>query len=232
MKLMLMGLPQLSHHYQNELYEGYPVQYLDHTAKLSQLKPGEFAAGHIYHSEGWANILRQLKMKQLFLYRDPRDIVVSYAHFIVNKYHYHPLHAHLKQCKSWKERYKAFIIGVQKQEIKYPHIGNWLNQFTGWLPDSHTMPIRFEDLVLSRESLREKLEEVIVYLWEGRKLPMALPAMLDRMEENATPEKSLTFRSGRIGNWKSEFDGEVRRMFKEVAGQHLIQLGYEKDFNW
>jgi hypothetical protein len=232
MKLMLMGLPSLSHHYQNELYEGYPVQYLDHSAKLSKLKSGEFGAGHIYHSEGWAQILRELKMKQLFLYRDPRDIVVSYAHFIIDKYPYHHLHPYLKECKTWKERYLAFIIGVRNPQIQYPSIGKWIDQFTGWLSDPSTMSIRFEDLVLNRDSLRGKLEEIILYLWDGKKLPMPLPVMIRQMEESSAPQKSLTFRSGKIGNWRSVFDAEVKQRFKEVAGQHLIQLGYEKNYNW
>ena len=41
-----------------------------------------------------------------------------------------------------------------------------------------------------------------------------------------------TFRSGKIGSWKTEFDSENIKKFKELAGESLIKLKYEKDLNW
>ena len=43
---------------------------------------------------------------------------------------------------------------------------------------------------------------------------------------------SSNFRSGKIGNWKEEFDSTNIAKFKEMAGQSLITLKYEKDLNW
>ena len=41
-----------------------------------------------------------------------------------------------------------------------------------------------------------------------------------------------SFRKGSIGSWKQYFTQEHKQAFKEVAGQLLIDLGYEKDLNW
>ena len=40
------------------------------------------------------------------------------------------------------------------------------------------------------------------------------------------------FRKGVAGDWESVFTEEDRRVFKEIAGDLLIELGYEKDNNW
>ena len=43
---------------------------------------------------------------------------------------------------------------------------------------------------------------------------------------------SSNFRSGKIGNWKKEFDSSNIDKFKKTCGKSLIRLGYEKDMNW
>lgn len=42
----------------------------------------------------------------------------------------------------------------------------------------------------------------------------------------------MTFRKGQTGGWKKHFTSDQKKLFKKVAGQLLIDLGYEKDFNW
>ena len=41
-----------------------------------------------------------------------------------------------------------------------------------------------------------------------------------------------TFRTGQIGSWKYYFNKKHKKVFKKIAGQLLIDLGYEKDFEW
>ena len=40
------------------------------------------------------------------------------------------------------------------------------------------------------------------------------------------------FRSGKIGNWKTEMSKKQIEMCKELLGPSLIELGYEKNMNW
>jgi len=40
------------------------------------------------------------------------------------------------------------------------------------------------------------------------------------------------YRKGIAGDWKNHFRDEDKRIFKEIAGDLLIQLGYEKDLDW
>ena len=44
--------------------------------------------------------------------------------------------------------------------------------------------------------------------------------------------KTSTFRKGQIGNWKNIFGRAEIDLFKELTGNLLIELGYEKTKNW
>ena len=41
-----------------------------------------------------------------------------------------------------------------------------------------------------------------------------------------------TFRKGQIGAWKKHFKEHHKQAFKAIAGQLLVDLGYETDFDW
>jgi hypothetical protein len=56
--------------------------------------------------------------------------------------------------------------------------------------------------------------------------------ILNSLETSINPKKSPTFRSGKTGEWKKHFTDEHKKIFKEVAGDLLVKLGYEKDNNW
>ena len=46
------------------------------------------------------------------------------------------------------------------------------------------------------------------------------------------PKKSHTFRLGKTGGWKEYFTEEHKKLFKDVAGDLLVRLGYEKNDDW
>jgi sulfotransferase 6B1 len=75
------------------------------------------------------------------------------------------------------------------------------------------------------------LEAIIRYL-EIENDSKRLNPMIEKMQSNVSPIKSPTFRKGQAGIWKKEFDEEIKNHFKNVAGGLLIELGYEKDYDW
>jgi len=56
--------------------------------------------------------------------------------------------------------------------------------------------------------------------------------ILDSLESSINPAKSPTFRSGKTGEWKKYFTEEHRKIFKDVAGDLLVRLGYESNNDW
>jgi hypothetical protein len=59
-----------------------------------------------------------------------------------------------------------------------------------------------------------------------------IEACMELMAAQVAPQKSHTFRSGKKSGWRSEFTAEHRKQFDAVAGDLLIELGYESDHSW
>ena len=90
--------------------------------------------------------------------------------------------------------------------------------------------MRFEDLIHRRRETLGKITDH--FLNRVDSLPTAREQIIDALEANIDPKRSPTFRSGKTGNWKEHFTEEHKKLFKEVAGDVLVRLGYEKNNIW
>jgi hypothetical protein len=55
---------------------------------------------------------------------------------------------------------------------------------------------------------------------------------VQKVMEAIQPRKSPTFRKGKSGEWRSLFTDQHKKLFKQVTGELLTVLGYEKDGGW
>jgi hypothetical protein len=230
---IVSAMPTMKLNANGQFYEGYTQQISDHRLRLSMMKPCEFGAGHVYHSSEWAKMIQGLGHRHIFLSRDPRDIVVSFAYFIADRYPQHELHPYFKyELKTQKQRYLALIQGIRNSQLQYPDIVEWMDRFIGWAYDKRTLHITYEQLMSSVHQRQSTLFRLATYVWSGYNPPMPIAQMVNKMNANMNPQRSYTFRKGGIGNWRKEFDEETKSIFKQKAGKLLIQLGYEKDHIW
>jgi hypothetical protein len=99
-----------------------------------------------------------------------------------------------------------------------------------WLEEPTTLCIRFEDLINQREkTLNQMLDQLEK---TGFKIPTPRAEAINILVDAIQPNKSHTFRSGKTGGWKEHFTPQHKALFKDVAGDLLVRLGYEKDNNW
>jgi len=99
-----------------------------------------------------------------------------------------------------------------------------------WLEQPRVMCLRFEDLINNRDHiLNAMLNEVES---TGYKIPTARAKALEILVEAIQPKKSHTFRLGKTGGWREHFTAEHKKLFKDVAGDLLVKLGYEKNNAW
>jgi hypothetical protein len=66
----------------------------------------------------------------------------------------------------------------------------------------------------------------------GYKIQPPREKALAVLVEAIQPKKSHTFRSGKAGGWKQYFTEEHKNLFKNVAGDLLVKLAYEKNNDW
>ncbi len=232
LRQIIFGMPHIKHKNTDlVLYEGRIEHHKDHFNKLRQLKPNEFLVGHIYYSQKWANMLQRLGMKHIFISRDLRDVIVSLHYYILAHLPNHPLYGYFKRASTTrKERYMALIKGMD--EYNYPNINQYFNEFKGWLEDPDTLTVTYEELMISQNSRRNAISKIANYLWKDLQPSTPIANTIKEMERSINPGKSPTFRKGQIGNWREEFDEDIKQAFKHVAGDILIQQGYEKDDRW
>lgn len=231
LRQLLMGLPGVNHNWDDHWYfEGHPHQIQEHKRRLKTLQKNECGFGHVFHSEEWLTMLNDLRMKRIFLYRDPRDVVVSYVYYVINTLQTDVFYPYLSRCSSQLDRYRAIIEGFQDGAISRPGIKEWYERFMKWAEDDQALVIKFEDLI-GKHNVKE-YERVITYLYPSINDDSIIQLLIKGMKDNVKPKESLTFRKGKVGSWRDEFNEELKQVMRKHAGQLLIDLNYETSLEW
>lgn len=66
----------------------------------------------------------------------------------------------------------------------------------------------------------------------GLFLNCPLPEAIQKIEVRFNPQRSPTFRKGKVGGWRESFTDKHKQLFKEVSGDLLLRLGYEQGEDW
>jgi hypothetical protein len=196
---------------------------------------GMFVTAHARFHPVLQDLLRELRFRQILLLRDPRDVVVSSMFFTKRGpgIQHHKYYA--EALKSDQERIMATIRGFGRDvgtDRPRASIGERFEEYTPWLDDPSTLVVRFEDLVGPRgggDSERQ-LDE-IKRIGDFVERPLS-HGEAQQIAQKMYSKGSLTYRKGIVGDWRNYFTEDHRRVFKEVAGDVLIRLGYEKDMDW
>lgn len=194
--------------------------------------PGEIVRGHLYYDASHAAELAQKNVVHYFVYRDPRAIVVSEAHYLREMNRWHRLAKYFRELESLDEAIMQSITGFDPPVpgIDYPNIAARFADYHGWLRRDDCLAIRFEDL--ASEKRPEIVRQMAEFYARRCANPPDIEACAAAMTACIAPEKSHTFRSGKKAGWRNEFTAEHRRRFDELAGDLLIDLGYESNHDW
>jgi hypothetical protein len=194
--------------------------------------PGEIIRGHLYHEPLYADELAKRHTVNYFIYRDPRDVVVSEAHYLRDMNRWHKLHRYFRQAATMEDAIMLSINGLDPPVpgIPYPDIAARFNRYVGWLGRDDCLSIRFEDLVSERQP--ELIRQIADFYAPRTLTPFDVNAAVATMSTLIAPQKSHTFRSGKKAGWEREFTPSHRERFAELAGNLLIRLGYEPNLDW
>lgn len=211
-------------------------------ADLQRLLPGDIAYGHVHALPGTIQILTGEHVAAFFIVRDPRDVVVSHVHYVTEMAEDHIHHKYFSQkLPDFEARLNASIAGVTADDLRSAGINETdgrqladirarFQPYIPWLDYPQIKLIRFEDLVSDRKNrLQTILEHAVA---RGFELSVPTQTALDILEEQINPQKSPTFRSGKIGGWKSSFTAAHKQLFKDVSADLLQRLGYESGDDW
>jgi hypothetical protein len=198
--------------------------------ELSSIPRGVIGWGYIEASPENVAFLCQPNRVNYFIYRDPRDMLVSQVFFATDIHEEHGMHEYYKSLPDFGERLKTAITGINRAGLYMVDVKQRYEGVFQWLEQEHVRCIRFEDLIDQREAtLNAMLDEVES---TGYRIPTPREKALAVLVDAIQPKKSRTFRSGKTGGWREHFTEEHKKIFKEVAGDLLVRLGYEKSNDW
>lgn len=111
-----------------------------------------------------------------------------------------------------------------------PNINERFLPYLGWLDLPQILTIYYEDLIThQKETLNKILTHAIQHNFQ---INTSQSHAIEILSQSINPESSPTFRSGKIGSWKSNFNAQNKNTFKQITGDLLIRLGYEENTNW
>lgn len=214
-----------------------PVRYRRRTKesihrRIGWIADGELVSAHLFYEPAYHRHLREKGVLVFFLYRDPRDIAVSEAHYLAHMNRWHRAHRYFAALPDDAGRIMASIRGIPVDEVdfEFPDIARRVEPYLGWLNTGDVLALRFEDLVGERRE--ESVGTIVRFFQDQTGVPVDDAVFRERMLANVDPMRSRTFRSGRTAAWRNVLDEDHRRAFKAVAGDLLVRLGYEEDDAW
>ncbi len=207
--------------------------------KLSQCMPGEVYRGHLAYAPKLAGFIADKGFKHIFIYRDPRDTVVSLFFWwrhpgLLDTWPYR----YFQSLNSDDERLRFLIEGWPPggpgngfpEEVDYPDVGRRFEEFCGWFSEPNCLAVRYEDLV-NPERKDAAYLALARHILTGASAA-ELSAAAARMAVGADPARSRTFRKGGTGDWREVLHDDHLELLKRYAGPMLVRLGYEQDLEW
>ena len=198
-------------------------------AWLDALRPCDIVSAHLFARDEAIQRVCSSKFIPYFIFRDPRDVVVSHVFYVTDMETRHVHHDYYASLPDFDSRLKVSILGRPGTDVEFPHIADRFVPYLGWLDQPAVMKIHFEDLVDDRTST---LNLILDHFLARVPLQVSRQRILNSLASAIQPTRSPTFRSGKTGEWRKYFTEEHKRIFKDVAGDLLVTLGYEKNNDW
>jgi sulfotransferase 6B1 len=198
-------------------------------AWLDSLRPCDVASAHLFARPEAVSRVCSPRFAPYFIFRDPRDVVVSHVFYVTDMEEHHVHHDYYRSLPDFNARLKVSILGRPDSDAEFPDIAGRFAPYMDWLDHPEVLAIHFEDLIHDRAAT---LTKIMDHLLQRIPLRATRELILDSLETSINPKKSPTFRSGKTGEWKKHFSDENKKIFKEVAGDLLVKLGYEKNGEW
>jgi hypothetical protein len=189
----------------------------DFRTAICALPNGHIGHRHIHADDELLNALRVAGIKPVFIYRDPRDCLVSAVHWASKG---KPEHVSGMLGRLSEEDALLALLSGRDSLIPF---ARWFDAYRSWLDVPDAIFLRFEDIIGVRgggSDARQK--ECFENVVSGLGIQVT-PQVFETALSMAFNPRAGTFRSGQIGGWQESFSKKVAQEFEQKAG-HLLNL--------
>lgn len=234
-KVLVTGTPKTGTYWMINMITSVPGYFFagDFThqhKRYYDTKLGAVLHAHHVYSSNLAKILQENNILVILTLRDPRDVVISNM-FHARRVPKHPFYEEM-QLLNYDEGIMACIEG----RPKLLSIGVQMNVTQSWLDKSFPYClVKYEDLI---DAPYREMARVYQFLGFPLKPRLFKKIVWRNQFEQVTGRKrgeentQAHLRKGIVGDWRNYFTEAHKQRFKELAGNILIDLGYEKDLDW
>ncbi len=188
-------------------------------------QPNGLWLGHIPFTETIDTILESSNVPTIFIYRDPRDIVVSLLHYI-RKSKNHIYRNILLECDPLSAM-KILIEGYGNGKERYdlsstsiPSLSNYINAYSPWLSSKHCLSVSYEGFI--GQDQEENLTRICDYL----DLDHSIKAIL---QKGIGHKNSSTLRQGKIKSWQTEISAhELDLLYAQKWSDSSLKTFYNE----
>jgi len=179
---------------------------------------------HCHGSGQNVEALQACSIPYVILYRDLRDVSVSH-YFYVRNTPWHGDFPYLKDCNV-QEGIAYFI------EKRLPEFAHWMRSWRDNRDLESSVMFSYEEMLEdSARVVREVLD-----LYELDYTADLVGEMIERNSFNRLkgdkPKGRSFFRSGKAGDWMNHYNEDLKKLFKSVDNQILLEFGYEDGDQW
>src|SRR6266508_4395992 len=119
-------------------------------AWLDSLGPRDIASAHLFaRREALARVTSSAFIPY-FIFRDPRDVVVSHVFYVSDMEEKHAHHHYYTSIPDFNTRLNISILGRPDINIEFPNIADRFAPYLDWLDCSEVLSLHFEDLINDR----------------------------------------------------------------------------------
>ena len=189
--------------------------------RVERILPFETLGSHLYYSAEVSSALERINALHLFIYRDPRDVIVSEAYYLSEMNRWHRMHKYFAKLPDARARLDLALDGIDGH---YPECNARLLPYAGWLNDPRTIAIRYEDI--TGENQNAMLENIVTGFVERNGKVVDPVALIHMLKLAIDPKKSHTFREGGSGKWRVGLSDEEASLLTARLQPSLDAFGY------
>lgn len=195
---------------------------------LRRLRDSHYIGGHLIRDPQVEERIVASGARLLTILRDPRAVVVSGAHYVMDATYIAGRDEALEGFPDHASVLRAMVYGRGEpgEKFYFPEIGERFRLYAAWAESPAGMTVLFEDLIGqrgggSRDEQVAQVAAILDYLGYG-----AGEGSSAAIAEQMFSEKSITFRAGRIDSWRDDLTPELVREIEDRCGDAMARLGY------
>ncbi len=200
-----------------------PIHELLLRQLIRGMLPGFVFNGHCTFDVPLANLMAEEKVKIINILRDPRDVALSLARYLLK--HRHPVARGRTEAQLLHQVLDGLVLNPtpRVQPSCMRTLAESCEAFLPWMDTPNTLMVRFEDLVGTegggdKDIQLQAIQCILAYLGK------------DAAEAETICGKAFggtrTFSGGQIGGWQSAYNQAHKDKAQKVFGDYVRISGY------